>query len=136
MTIDRPNPQSHPNARADQPGATEPAGRQAIPDEFARRHVDIRPTGTTDVPTLAQAREAAPTSPNALPPTVDLRLRGGQPAQAAAAPDRARRGGVLMTHASLQERAQGPREPYDPGWLGYPPASLGAAIANRPRRRR
>jgi hypothetical protein len=56
--------------------------------------------------------------------------------QAAAMSDRLPRGGVLATHTALQERAGGPREPYDPAALGYPKGSLGAAIVTRPRRRR
>jgi hypothetical protein len=84
---DNPTTTATPNARQGEPGASMPTGPNAIPDVFATRHVDIRPTGASDVPTLDASRGGASQSPNAaseVPPLVDLRLRGGQPEQAAA----------------------------------------------------
>jgi hypothetical protein len=79
-----------PNARPGQSGASQPTSPARLPAVFAQRHVDAQHVGDPDAQrrALDASRRAAsespnaPASPNALPPTVDLR-HGTQREQAA-----------------------------------------------------
>ncbi len=82
MTIG-PNPTPNPNAQPGQPGSTQPSGPAPIPEEFAERHVEIRPVAPGTGPALDAARQlgsATPNAPDQRPP-VDL-THGTQSEQA------------------------------------------------------